>query len=271
MTEKTVLRSELGAEAKGKQFIVMNNGDSDFPKGTVVTCVGVFGERFDSDTESNLFMFSDVLLKPLEKEIAIKAGDRVRLVSERPRYWNQSGKMDDFLGSIQIVKAVKGNSIYFEDLETHEWAFQTKDITEILPNTLTFTELSEMLPELEVGTEFKTDYGSVLYVGTQQNPPSENKFFYWKSDDKPVSVTGVTVRATYTELQKEPDKPEFTEIDWKEALQIIADGGTVYADGRKIAVNKHTDFEDIKCYTGNYVADNFGELLNCTDWYKKTE
>lgn len=204
MTEKTVLRKELGAEAKGKQFIVMNNEDSDFPKGSVVTCVDLYGERFNSESETDTFMYSDVLLKPVN-------------------------------------------------------------------STLTFTELAAKLSDLEVGTEFEADYGSILYVGTQHNPPSDNKFLYWKSNDKPVSVTGVTVGATYTELQKEPTKPEFTEIDWKEAFQIVELGGIVYADDDKIAVSKYTDFGDINSESGDYIADDFDELLNDTNWFKKTE
>lgn len=204
MTEKTVLRKELGAEAKGKQFIVMNNADDDFPKGTVVTCMDRYGERFNSESETGTYMYSDVLLKPVN-------------------------------------------------------------------STLTFTELAAKLPDLEVGTEFEADHGSILYVGTQQNPHSDNKFFYWKSSDKPVAVTGVTVGATYTEIQKEPAKSEFTEIDWKEAFQIVADGGIVYADDDKIAVSKYTDFGDINSESGDYIADDFDELLNDTNWFKKTE
>lgn len=198
MTEKTVLRKELGAEAKGKQFIVMNNADDDFPKGTVVTCMDRYGERFDSESETDTFMYSYVLLKPVA-------------------------------------------------------------------STLTFTELADKLPELEVGTEFIADHGSILYVGTQHNPPVDNKFLYWKSDGKPVSVTEVTVGATYTELQKEPTKPEFTEIDWKEAFQIVADGGTVYADDSKTKVDRDTDIEDeLDCY-------DLEDLLEGTSWFKKTE
>ncbi|WP_288393677.1 hypothetical protein [uncultured Vagococcus sp.] len=204
MTEKTVLRIELGAEAKGKQFIVMNNADSDFPKGTVVTCMDKYGEKFNSESETDTFMCSDVLLKPVD-------------------------------------------------------------------STLTFTELAAKLPELEVGTEFKTDYGSILYVGTQHTPPSDNKFLYWKSSDKPVGVSEVTVGATYTEIQKESAKPEFTEIDWKEAFQIVADGGIVYADDDKIAVSKYTDFGDINSGSVDYIADDFDDLLNDTNWFKKTE
>lgn len=271
MTEKTVLRKELGKAAKGKQFIVMNNADDDFPKGTVVTCMDRYGERFDSESETDTYMYSNVLLKPAEKEIIIKVGDRVKLVSERPGTWNIAGMMDEFLGSIQIVKSVEGRNVNFENPSTHTWAFQTKDVAEVLPNTLTFTELAAKLSDLEVGTEFEADHGSILYVGTQQNPSSDNKFLYWKSNDKPVSVTGVTVGATYTELQKEPTKPEFTEIDWKEAFQIVADGGTVYADDSKTRVNKYTDFGDINSGSGDYIADDFDELLNDTDWFKKTE
>lgn len=199
MTEKTVLRKELGKAAKGKQFIVMNDADDDFPKGTVVTCMDKYGERFNSESETGTYMFSDVLLKPID-------------------------------------------------------------------STLTFTELAAKLPELEVGTEFKSNYGSVLYVGTQQNPVNEdNKFFYWKSSDDPVAVAEVTVGATYTELQKEPAKPEFTKIDWKEAFQIVADGGTVYADGSKTKVDRYTDIEDeLDCY-------DLEDLLEGTSWFKKTE
>lgn len=199
MTEKTVLRKELGKAAKGKQFIVMNNADDDFPKGTVVTCMDKYGERFNSESETDTYMYSDVLLKPID-------------------------------------------------------------------STLTFTELAAKLPDLEIGTEFKANYGSILYVGTQQNPVNEdNKFFYWKSSDDPVGVTEVTVGATYTELEKEPAKPEFTEIDWKEAFQIVADGGTVYADDEKTEVGKYTDIEmEIGC-------EDLSDLLITTDWFKKTE
>lgn len=266
MTEKTVLRKELGAEAKGKQFIVMNNEDSDFPKGSVVTCMDRYGERFNSESETYAYMYSNVLLKPAEKEIIIKVGDRVKLVSERPGTWNIEGMMDEFLGSIQIVKSVEGRNVNFENSSTHTWAFQTKDVAEVLPNTLTFTELADKLPELEIGTEFKANHGSILYVGTQQNPVNKhNKFFYWKSDGKPVSVTEVTVGATYTELEKEPAKPEFTEIDWKEAFQIVVDGGTVYVDDEKTEVGKYTDIEmEIEC-------EDLSDLLIATNWFKKTE
>lgn len=62
MSEKTFRRGNLGSSAVGKRFIVVNDVDRDFPKGTVVTCLSG-GALFSSERVARLYMLEDTLLK----------------------------------------------------------------------------------------------------------------------------------------------------------------------------------------------------------------
>lgn len=81
---------------------------------------------------------------------------------------------------------------------------------------LSLVDIIEQLPDTPVGTRFKTDYGSELYVGTQTEPsPDNQKVLKWKSSDKVVGITEVTVEATYHLI------PDYIEIGWQEAFEMI--------------------------------------------------
>lgn len=163
-----------------------------------------------------------------------------------------------------------------------DWGFSSDDQTEVYMNRavllqeiteesseeLTFIQLIEKLPELAVGTKVAVKYSNTRNTDTcKVNDSKSNKGLVW-SDGENVQVNKVTSSATYKIIPTQPvvpPKPEYTEIKWQEAFQIVADGGTVYADDKKVAVNKVTDLEDeISCY-------DFDDLLEGTDWFKKTE
>lgn len=86
---------------------------------------------------------------------------------------------------------------------------------------LTFFELIEKVKngELKIGQKFKTDYGSTLYVGTQnKDDKGENITLKWYNNNRPVSVTEVTVNATYYPFEK------YVLIDIDEMFEMLLDG-----------------------------------------------
>ncbi|WAX12469.1 hypothetical protein EC55P1_00077 [Enterococcus phage EC55P1] len=85
-----------------------------------------------------------------------------------------------------------------------------------MSRALSLVDVIEQLPDTPVGTRFEADYGSELYVGTQTEPmPASQKVLKWKSDDRVVGITEVTVRATYHLI------PDYVEIGWQEAFGMI--------------------------------------------------
>lgn len=85
-----------------------------------------------------------------------------------------------------------------------------------MSRALSLVDIIEQLPDTPVGTRFEADYGSELYVGTQTEPqPDDQKVLKWKSDDRLVGITEVTVGATYHLI------PDYIEIGWQEAFEMI--------------------------------------------------
>lgn len=85
-----------------------------------------------------------------------------------------------------------------------------------MSRALSLVDIIEQLPDTPIGTRFEADYGSELYVSTQTEPmPASQKVLKWKSDDRVVGITEVTVGATYRLI------PDYVEIDWQEAFEII--------------------------------------------------
>lgn len=81
---------------------------------------------------------------------------------------------------------------------------------------LSLVDIIEQLPDTPVGTLFKADYGSEFYVGTQTEPQADSqKVLKWKSNDRLVGITEVTVGATYRLI------PDYIQIGWKEAFEMI--------------------------------------------------
>lgn len=92
-----------------------------------------------------------------------------------------------------------------------------------MSRALSLVEIIEQLTDLPIGTRFEADYGSELYVGTQTEPmPASQKVLKWKSDDRVVGITEVTVRATYHLI------PDYVEIGWQEAFGMIKEAVESY-------------------------------------------
>lgn len=85
-----------------------------------------------------------------------------------------------------------------------------------MSRALSLVDIIEQLPDTPVGTRFKADYGSEFYVGTQTEPQADSqKVLKWKSDDRVVGITEVTIEATYHLI------PDYVEISWQEAFEMI--------------------------------------------------
>jgi len=88
-----------------------------------------------------------------------KVGDTVRLVSERPVYWNASGLMDHFLGKEVVIKSLDSDGYNFKFEGSESWSFSTTDIEYLVNNktntntvmtkyTVTRKQLSEIHPQV---------------------------------------------------------------------------------------------------------------------------
>lgn len=85
-----------------------------------------------------------------------------------------------------------------------------------MSRALSLVDIIEQLPDTPVGTLFEADYGSELYVGTQTEPQADSqKVLKWKSNDRLVGITEVTVGATYHLI------PDYIQISWQEAFEMI--------------------------------------------------
>lgn len=85
-----------------------------------------------------------------------------------------------------------------------------------MSRALSLVDIIEQLTDLPIGTRFVTDYGSKLYVSTQTEPnPDNQKVLKWESSNQMVSITEVTVEATYHLI------PDYIEIGWQEAFEMI--------------------------------------------------
>jgi hypothetical protein len=63
----------------------------------------------------------------------VKKGDKVRLVSTRPAYWNAEGKMDKYLGQIVTVKNTYSTCFEIEeDSNQWKWGFSNDDVVEVI-------------------------------------------------------------------------------------------------------------------------------------------
>lgn len=70
--------------------------------------------------------------------------------------------------------------------------------------------------ELALGDSFESDYGSIFYVGKQDNSvSSSNKVLRWASSDNEVGITSITATAKYrisTKYERITYKKLFSEI-----------------------------------------------------------
>ncbi|MGN8688798.1 hypothetical protein ACTND8_02705 [Atopobiaceae bacterium HCP3S3_F7] len=114
---------------------------------------------------------------------------------------------------------------------------------------LSLVDIIEQLPDTPVGTRFETDYGSELYVSTQTEPQADSqKVLKWKSNDRLVGITEVTVGTTYYLI------PDYIEISWQEAFEMIKEavesfhhrttGVFIEGDGGFQAITTIDDFEE---------------------------
>lgn len=61
-------------------------------------------------------------------KMVFEVGDVVRLVGSRPHTWSSDGRMDKFLDSIQVIRAISGNYVSFVNPATQGFAFNTSNI-----------------------------------------------------------------------------------------------------------------------------------------------
>lgn len=85
-----------------------------------------------------------------------------------------------------------------------------------MSRALSLVDIIKQLPELPLGTRFKTTAGSELYVSTQPVLDTvSQRVLKWRSNGNPVAITAETVGATYHLI------PDYIEIGWQEAFEMI--------------------------------------------------
>jgi len=73
-------------------------------------------------------------------KMVFEVGDVVRLVNSRPSAWHP--KMDKFLDSIQVIRSVSNNNVYFVNPDTHQWSFYTSEIAKFENDQLNSAQMS---------------------------------------------------------------------------------------------------------------------------------
>lgn len=121
---------------------------------------------------------------------------------------------------------------------------------------LSLVDIIEQLPDLPVGARFEADYGSEFYVSTQTEPsPANQKVLKWKSDDRVVGITEVTVEATYHLI------PDYIEIGWQEAFEMIKKAVESYRQRLTgVFIESDDGFQEITA------LDDFEEDLDVEDF-----
>lgn len=125
-----------------------------------------------------------------------------------------------------------------------------------MSRALSLVDIIEQLPDTPIGTRFKADYGSELYVSTQTEPnPDNQKVLKWKSDDRLVGITEVTVGATYHLI------PDYIEIGWQEAFEMIKKAVETYRQRLTgVFIDSDDGFQEIT------TLDDFEEDLDIEDF-----
>lgn len=125
-----------------------------------------------------------------------------------------------------------------------------------MSRALSLVDIIEQLPDTPVGTRFEADYGSELYVGTQTEPePHEQKVLKWKSDDRVVGITEVTIEATYHLI------PDYVEIGWQEAFGMIEEATeSFYQRLTGVFIKSDDGFQEIS------ITDDFEEDIHVEDF-----
>ena len=125
-----------------------------------------------------------------------------------------------------------------------------------MSRALSLVDIIEQLPDTPVGTRFETDYGSELYVGTQTEPQADSqKVLKWKSNDRLVGITEVTVEATYHLI------PDYIEIGWQEAFGMIEEATeSFYQRLTGVFIESDDGFQEIS------ITDDFEEDIHVEDF-----
>ena len=125
-----------------------------------------------------------------------------------------------------------------------------------MSRALSLVDIIEQLPDTPVGTRFEADYGSELYVGTQTEPQADSqKVLKWKSNDRLVGITEVTVEATYHLI------PDYVEIGWPEAFGMIEEATeSFYQRLTGVFIESDDGFQEIS------ITDDFEEDIHVEDF-----
>lgn len=139
---------------------------------------------------------------------------------------------------------------------------------------LTFFELTQKLNdgELELGQRFIADYGSELYVGTQEKDNyghSDNMTLKWSTGvdaNEIVGITQVTTNATYSLVEK------YEVITIEEMFELLLNGKNVYYNVREFGAEQFpTKYFHVKNILTLKESNVFNELTLTKDvrFYKK--
>lgn len=135
-----------------------------------------------------------------------------------------------------------------------------------MTKTYTYVELVEALPDLEVGTEFKTSHGSFCEVRHQKNPSyTGNKGLVWLDSDEYVGLTEVTRGEVFT-VTKDPSE-KFIPISLSTALERLDNREEIWVEddyGHKVDISAFSKFED-----ASWTCEDFYDVLDLEFFIEK--
>lgn len=125
-----------------------------------------------------------------------------------------------------------------------------------MSRALSLVDIIEQLPELPLGTRFKTTAGSELYVSTQPVLDTvSQRVLKWRSNGDPVAITAQTVGDTYHPI------PDYVEIGWPEAFGMIEEATeSFYQRLTGVFIESDDGFQEIS------ITDDFEEDIHVEDF-----
>lgn len=125
-----------------------------------------------------------------------------------------------------------------------------------MSRALSLVDIIEQLPELPLGTRFKTTAGSELYVSTQPVLDTvSQRVLKWRSNGNPVAITAETVGATYHLI------PYYIEIGWQKAFEMIKEATESFHQRLTgVFIESGDGFQEIS------IIDDFEEDLDIEDF-----
>lgn len=106
---------------------------------------------------------------------------------------------------------------------------------------LTINDIVDKLvnDRLHLGDSFESDYGSIFYVGQQENSFSSNMVLRWASNDSVVGITSITAKAKYRSSTK------YEPITYKKLFTEIRKNNKSLYYSHDTKVIKHLDLDNL--------------------------